>query len=107
MATAALNHFTTWDDPRLWALVTDFVTSPKRLAFLHQAEAAATAQNVAANAQIGNAQIDVTSVLNQNGIPTSNSKVLVSADLQSNNVKITITNGGIDWSGTLSLSIQK
>lgn len=98
-----LDHFTTWDDPRLWQQITDLVTSPqKRLACIHEAEAQPGAQNAATGSSL-----DITAVLNQHGIPTSNARVLVSYSLDSHALKVRIENGGVNWAGTLSLQITK
>ena len=95
------SHFTTWDDPALWNRVTEIVTSPQgRFAALHQAEAASP------GAKAG-MELDVTDALNQNGIPTSNARVYCTYDLANHTATVRITNGGIDWNGTLNLQITK
>lgn len=95
------SHFTTWDDPALWNRVTEIVTSPQgRFAVLHQAEA--TAPSATAGQEI-----DITDVLNQNGIPTSNARVSCTYDLANHSATIRIRNGGVNWNGTVRLEITK
>jgi hypothetical protein len=96
----ALQSFTTWDDPALWDAVRDLVTSKQRNAFLHAAEA----QAISANAGVGQG-IDITSQLNQNGIPTANAKVLVTVDLLGHSVSIHVKNAGVNWHGTLNVNL--
>jgi hypothetical protein len=98
----ALDHFTTWDDPKLWDIVRDVVCSPKRNAFIHNAEA----QHKKSPTALGE-PLDMTPVLNQQGLPTGNAKVLVSYDMVAHSCNVLVQKGGTDWSGTLTLKITK
>lgn len=96
-----MSHFTTWDDPALWTRISEIVTSQQgRFAFMHQAEASA------ANAAAGQ-DIDITDSLNQHGIPTSNARVTANYALANHALTIKISNGGVDWNGTLNVQITK
>lgn len=101
-----LDHFTTWDDPRLWNRITELVTSPQlRLSSIHQLEATARAAGTAVGES--GQSLDVTAALNESGIPTSNAQVLASYNLGNNSLNIVIRNGGVNWTGTLTLQIRE
>lgn len=101
--SGTLDHFTTWDDPRLWNQITELVTRPQlRLVSIHQLET----RLKAAGAPLGG-ELDVTDALNESGIPTSNARVLASFNRESNSLNVVIRNGGVNWSGTLTLRIEK
>lgn len=102
--SATLDHFTTWDDPRLWHRITELVTTPQlRLGHIHRLES--TAKAASENANTG--PIDVTGELNRSGIPTANAKVLASYNLEHHTLNVVIRNGGVNWKGTLTLEIHE
>jgi hypothetical protein len=97
-----LDHFTTWDDPHLWNAIRDVVTTPKRNAFIHGGEA----QLKSAGPAFGEG-LDITSVINQHGIPTGPAKVFVSFNAAGNTADVHISKGGTNWTGVLTLRITK
>jgi hypothetical protein len=100
---AALDHFTTWDDPRLWERIIRLVTVPAlRLAGVHQLETWQRAAGAAAGAPF-----DITEALHQQGIPTANARVLASYDLEHHSLHVFVRRGGVDWKGTLTLTITR
>jgi len=100
---ATPDHFTTWDDPRLWDRIIQLVTAPAlRLASVHQLETWQKAAGTAAGEPF-----DITAALNGGGIPTANARVLASFDLESYSLRVIVRRGGVDWKGTLTVAITR
>jgi hypothetical protein len=99
---AALDHFTTWDDPRLWDAVRDLVTTSKRNVFIHNGEAHLRAAHTAPGEAV-----DITSLLNSSGIPTSEAQVLATFSQDTNTVNVIVKKAGIDWHGAVTLTLQE
>jgi hypothetical protein len=101
--TPPQNHFTTWDDPAILTRVVQLVTGPKsRDLFIHECQA-----DCPKGKDGPGQEIDITSTLNKNGIPTSQARVYVKYDLATHSAHIHVRNGGTNWKGAFTVELTK